>query len=61
MYVGTYDKLVVPEDAEWLRDQLGDTVVHYAEYPLGHGTFVIGKDMTWFTQDAMKIISQYNQ
>ena len=59
LVVGTYDRLADAKDAEWLHDQIKDKVVFYEEYPLGHVSFVLAKDMTWFTNDVVNLINQY--
>jgi hypothetical protein len=59
MFVGDVDTLADSEDAEWTRDTIGDAVVHYQTIHGGHATFIVGKDMSWFTNDVMNIIKQY--
>jgi len=59
MFQGKADKLADPEDAEWARDTIGADVFHYQEIEGGHMTFFIAKDMTWFTQDVMSILRDY--
>lgn len=44
------------EDVDWLNQQLGDRVVYYAQYPMGHMSFAIAKDMSFFKVDAMALI-----
>jgi len=34
-------------------------VVFYKEYNLSHLSFMVGKDMSFFTQDAMGLIKKY--
>jgi len=46
-------------DALWTKDQMGDAVVHYQEIHAGHLTFMVGKDMSYWTQDAMKLLKKY--
>jgi len=55
---GSYDKLADPTDVAWLNDQLSN-VVFAQEYPLGHLSFSLAKDMTWFSQDVMGVINKY--
>ena len=59
LVVGTYDKLADTSDAAWLNEQIKSNVVFYEEYPLGHLSFVIAKDMSWFTNDVVNLIGQY--
>ena len=54
--LGSDDKLANPTDAAWLRDQLGDNVVFYEEYKLGHLSFTMALDMSWFTNDIVPLI-----
>jgi len=61
LFGGLEDELGDPTDVEWLRNRLGDNVVFYKQYPfLGHMTFAIGIDMSFFQVDAMALIKQYN-
>jgi len=34
-------------------------VFFYQEYELGHLSFMVAKEMSWFTLDAMNIIKKY--
>lgn len=57
---GQYDKLADPEDVAWLATQLSeDTLVFNQQYPLGHLSFGIAKDMSWFSDDVMSLIAEY--
>ena len=35
-------------------------VVEDLEFPLGHASFAIAKDMTWFSKDVVDIVNKYN-
>lgn len=59
MFVGSIDTLADKTDAEWARDEIGSPVVHYQEIDGGHLTFIVGKNMTWFSEDVMGLIEQY--
>lgn len=59
MFVGTSDQLATVEDNRWAKTQLS-TLVHYKEYALGHLSFMIAKDMSYFTTDVMNILHQYH-
>ncbi|TNV78929.1 hypothetical protein FGO68_gene5820 [Halteria grandinella] len=60
MFVGLEDELGDPEDCRWLHNKISKTVTYYKEYPfLGHMTFAIGKDMSFFQVDAINLIKQY--
>lgn len=51
---GSLDKLADPADVKWLSDALGDNVVFEKEYLNDHFTFAIGKDMSFFSVDAVE-------
>ena len=59
LIAGTYDKLADVTDVAWLNEQIKDKVVLYKEYPLSHLSFVLAKDMSWFTDDIVPLIAQY--
>ncbi len=56
MFVGSVDKLADATDAEWAHRTIGSPVVHYQTIPGGHLTFMVGKDMSWFSNDVMAIV-----
>ena len=58
--VGSDDLLANPQDAVWTAYQIGDAVVFYEEYKLGHLSFTMAEDMSWFTNDVMTLINSYN-
>jgi hypothetical protein len=58
MFVGAKDELADAIDNEWAKTQL-KTLTYYQEYPLGHLTFMVGKDMSYFN-DVLKIINKYH-
>lgn len=60
LFAGKADKLADVEDAQWVRDTIGDAVVHYQEIEGGHISFMIGKDMSYFTNDVMGLLQQYH-
>lgn len=58
MFAGSYDELAPLEDTRSLRDELtGVNNLYYKEYPLGHTTFVFGKDVAGYMVDALAILS----
>ena len=61
MFVGSLDKLATVEDNRLLREQLevGTNVVFYREYELGHLSFVLARDMTWFKEDVVRILKTH--
>ena len=58
MFVGDSDILADQEDAEWTRDQI-PSVFKYQVIQGGHETFIVGKDMQWFTRDVMAVLKEY--
>jgi len=59
MFVGKDDELADVTDNEWAHQTMGPAVVYYNEYMMGHLTFMIAKDMSYFTVDAMNILKKY--
>ena len=60
LFVGSFDNLATVKDNEWLETQLSPDVLVWKEvYPLGHMSFSLAKDMSFFTVDAMNLINQY--
>lgn len=59
VFSGSYDELADPTDVATLVEQLGSNVVYNKEWPLGHLSFSLAKDMSWFTGDAVDIIGQF--
>jgi lysosomal acid lipase/cholesteryl ester hydrolase len=57
---GDTDKMADPKDVKWTASKLQHTLVFNKEYHLGHLSFAIAKDMSFFTQDAMDLINKYN-
>lgn len=58
MFVGTSDQLATVDDNRWAKTQL-KTVVHYGEYNLGHMSFMVAKDMSYFN-DVMRILTEHH-
>jgi len=46
---GTSDKLSTIADVAWLDQKISESVVYRGTYALGHASFGIAKDMTWFS------------
>jgi len=59
MFVGLADELADPTDNEWAYSQMQKAVIYYHEYNLGHLSFMVAKDMSFFTIDAMYLINKY--
>jgi hypothetical protein len=60
MFVGIEDELADPIDNEWADSMMQKAVVFYHEYHLGHLSFMVAKDMSFFTVDAMALIKNYS-
>ena len=61
IFAGTHDIIADQTDAHWLRDSLKpETLVHYEDVEAGHLTFLVGKDMTYFQEGVMNLLSQYH-
>ena len=59
MFVGDKDQLATIDDNRWAKTQL-NTLKFYKEYNLGHMSFLIAKDMSYFTVDVMNMLKQYH-
>jgi len=60
MFTGNADILADLTDSRWTRDRIGDNVVHYEEINAGHLTFMVGKDMSYFSEGVMGLLRQYH-
>ena len=60
IFAGIEDILADTTDARWTRDRIGDNVIHYEEISAGHLTFLVGKDMTYFSKGVMDLLKQYH-
>lgn len=60
VFSGSQDKQADPADVHWTEQQLQHTIIFQHEYYLGHTSFVIAKDMSFFTVDAMAVLNHYN-
>jgi gastric triacylglycerol lipase len=52
---GTADELSDQEDYMWLKEQLGNNEVYFKEYELGHMSFLLAADMSWFDDVVAEI------
>ena len=48
--------MVLKEDSEWIREVLGDSVIDFVEIESGHLSFFVGKDQSYFLDNALKHI-----
>lgn len=60
MLAGSEDLLADPKDVVWTHAQLEHTTIFYYMYYLGHMSFAIAKDMSWFGVDVMALLNHYN-
>lgn len=64
---GSLDMLANPENVDWLVKNMAKAttssgspaLVWHQEYELGHLSFTLAKDMTWFKEDVIALIGQY--
>ena len=60
LFIGNYDKLATVADNEWLVTKLNpDTLIWNQTYELGHLSFTLAKDMSYFKKDVMNLVNQY--
>ena len=58
LFVGTLDELATVADNEWLASQLSEGVlVEHKTYDLDHWSFSMARDMSFFTDDVMSLVS----
>jgi len=60
MFVGRKDKLADEVVNQWAHEQMKGDVKFYKEYDLGHLSFMVAKDMSYFTQDVMNVLKQHH-
>ena len=59
LIAGKLDKLADLADIAWLKTKIEDHVIFYDEFALGHLSYSLAKDMTWFSETVMGLISQF--
>ena len=60
IFAGIHDIIADMEDALWIKDQLKpETLVHWEDVNAGHLTFMVGKDMTYWTEGVMGLLQKY--
>ena len=60
LFIGQYDLLATVKDNELLKQKLNEDMLVWDQvYPLGHLSFVLAKDMSFFTQDVVNLVSKY--
>ena len=57
---GEKDKLATSEDINWLKDELGENVIYHKIFEnMGHLSFMIGKDFSWFDEPLNIILDKF--
>jgi hypothetical protein len=59
MFVGATDSLATVKDNRWAHLAMEHDVVFYKEIPFGHLSFLVAKDMSYFTKDVMGVLAKY--
>ena len=59
MFTGSYDPVSDLTDSRWTRDMMHKNIVKYEEVEASHLTFMVGKDMTYWTHDVMNLLQHY--
>jgi len=60
LVVAKDDTVATTTDAQWTMQQIGAAVISYQEIKGGHVTYIIGKDMSYFTDNVMGLLAKYN-
>ena len=61
---GEMDKLGAPEDVVWLYNKLSqnNNIVYFKILPnMGHLSFMVAKDYSWFDEPFQIILNNYNK
>ena len=62
LFGGANDNVATTKDIAWINLQLKENVVFSkTDYPLDHHSFVIAKNLDFFTKDAMSILNRFNK
>lgn len=56
LFTGDIDTLADQTDIKWLTEESGLNVTFWKEYHFAHGTFTIGKNMTYVQNDMIPVI-----
>ena len=61
LFAGTHDTIADMKDALWIKDTLKpEVLVAFEEVNAGHLTFMVGKDMTYWSDKVMKLLGKYH-
>ena len=58
MFIGKYDTLATPGDNQENKSKIKN-LIHYQEYELDHLSFILAKDMSYFS-DVIRNLDIYN-
>ena len=58
---GSLDDMADPADVAWTVEALGDNVVFQKQYKMDHFSFALAKDMSFFSEDVVGLLKQYNK
>lgn len=59
LFCGLKDKCASKEDYQWTKEQLGDNVVFYKEYEIGHMAFLMPESMEHILE-MLTLMKKYN-
>ena len=61
IFAGIHDTIADMEDALWIKDTLKpEVLVDFEQIEAGHLTFMVGKDMTYWSTNVMGLLAQYH-
>jgi len=60
LFSGSLDNLADPVDVANLSRWISDKIVFQKQYHLDHFSFVIAKDMSYFTEDVVSVLQKFN-
>ena len=60
IFNGSIDPIVLETDVDYLIERLGDNVVYHKVIEGDHWTFSMAQDMSWFSEDVVKVLRTYN-
>lgn len=59
IFAGEKDLITKLEDTQWAMAQLTKSLVHYSVHDLGHVSYFIARDMSYFSIDVMDMLFQF--
>ena len=67
LYVGQQDLVATQKDARWIREELKGKngrkgpLIMYREIEAGHGTFLLGRNMDYWTREILHLIGKASE